>query len=281
MITINDRSIRNNFTLIELLVVIAIIGILTSILLPSLSKARQAGFKAICTSNEKQLGILFQIYTTQNDEYYPTTSSSSQYISWDDMLADYDGRNLSQADKEEWHLTNIEDVDIYKCPGSLQNRESNTLTFMSYGINSTRVFAYPGPNSIRGIAGWLGANDNGAGWSISQSMIVNSSESIALMESHMFSNIMGHATAEEYINLGHFTWKFSPVNEAALHSDQAGGNDGLFIHAPKRKMMNYLYTDGHVGFMSPAAALGNAYPNFVSGTHNSSAALDTPWNLLD
>lgn len=280
MINKNLKSKKMTFTLIELIVVIAIIGILMTLLFPSLQRARQAGFKAVCTSNQKQIGILFQIYNTQNDAYYPTTSSSAQKISWDDMLADYDGRNLTQAEKEEWHLTNTDNVEVYKCPGSLQSRTGN-LALMSYAVNSTRVGNYPGANAIRGVSGWFGAANNGAGWSISTSSIASPSEAVALLESHMFSNIMGHATAEEYVSMGHFTWKFSPVNSSSLHAEQIGGNAGLFVHAPKRYMMNYLYTDGHVAFRSPSAVLGDAYSNFVGGIHNSSAAGDTSWNALD
>ena len=50
------------FTLIELLVVVAIIGILMSLLLPSLAKAREASKKAACVSNQKQIGYLFMNY---------------------------------------------------------------------------------------------------------------------------------------------------------------------------------------------------------------------------
>ena len=45
----------SNFTLIELLVVVAIIGILISILMPSLAKAREKTKRAVCKSNLKQV----------------------------------------------------------------------------------------------------------------------------------------------------------------------------------------------------------------------------------
>jgi len=62
---------KNGFTLIELLVVIAIIGILASMLLPVLAKAKQKANDVKAMSNLKQVALAMQQYVGDNDETYP------------------------------------------------------------------------------------------------------------------------------------------------------------------------------------------------------------------
>ena len=87
---------RCNFTLIELLVVIAIIAILAAMLMPALSKAREAARASTCISQLKQNGTSLTMYANDFNGFNVTYSSnkvkdasaraSGTVISWADVL---------------------------------------------------------------------------------------------------------------------------------------------------------------------------------------------------
>jgi prepilin-type N-terminal cleavage/methylation domain-containing protein len=123
---------HRRFTLIELLVVIAIIGILASLLLPSLSKARAKGRTSACQSQMKNISLAMNMYAGDNEDYVPAPDENKH--SWDDYLGDYDGRGLSQKDINK---NRFDDEDprhaVYACPMDKDDRIIRTIR--SYSVN--------------------------------------------------------------------------------------------------------------------------------------------------
>jgi prepilin-type N-terminal cleavage/methylation domain-containing protein/prepilin-type processing-associated H-X9-DG protein len=76
----HGRSPARAFSLIELLVVIVVIALLGSLLLPVLSRARDASRAAACRSNLKQLGLVRAIYVSDNQQCFPPPLRQKPWI---------------------------------------------------------------------------------------------------------------------------------------------------------------------------------------------------------
>jgi prepilin-type N-terminal cleavage/methylation domain-containing protein len=59
------------FTLVELLVVIVLIAILSAMLFPVFTRAREKARQSGCLSNLRQIGMAYMLYTSDYDGYFP------------------------------------------------------------------------------------------------------------------------------------------------------------------------------------------------------------------
>ena len=129
------QSHRSAFTLIELLVVIAIVGILSSMLLVGISRARQYSWKTQCLSNLRQIGQGLAIYHDNNDLYPNVTNYPS--LGLNDLP--------SMPEAMEPYL----ERQIFRCGGDregIYEREQSSYewnTFMS-GKNEVHILKFYG-----------------------------------------------------------------------------------------------------------------------------------------
>ena len=90
------------FSLIELLIVIAIIAILAAMLLPALNKAREKSMATACSSNLRQMGQVFQMYTDTYDDWLPPSIDySGTYNRWQSYLYSFFKPEVPLA-QENW-----------------------------------------------------------------------------------------------------------------------------------------------------------------------------------
>lgn len=122
---------RKGFTLVELLVVISVIALLLAVLLPALTKAKEAARCTVCATNLKNYGTALYAYTSSNNDQFP---SEFYLYSYNTLYPLKISRGGTIPKDCRWHYTKdapdgslwpyMKDKNVHMCP-----------TFRSYTIS--------------------------------------------------------------------------------------------------------------------------------------------------
>lgn len=138
---------QTGFTLIELLVVVAIIALLISILLPSMSRAKDQAREVVCKHNLKQLYMGYVYYAEEWNQTFP------HYDGW--LWSGYDAGKIWEQNHPNDPGTGLlatgqifqylNEPGVYMCPSDDGEREVNSYSIGApgdNGVGETAIHSY-------------------------------------------------------------------------------------------------------------------------------------------
>lgn len=159
----------SKFTLIELLIVLAIIGILMSILMPSLSKSREKAEQAVCLNNQKQIGVATYVFVRENNGKLPFLRkgdvASNVKSAWKSQISPYIMDQYYAPSKKD--LT----TGAFRCPTSVRTipevynpliRQAGGIAYNGYGLRKeykNGLGGSTGPDNAALISTVIDANE--------------------------------------------------------------------------------------------------------------------------
>ena len=223
------HNLRKRFTLIELLVVMGILGILISILIPSLQNSRTKVGQVSCMSNLRQIvqGIL--VFTVDNSGEFPSYKGNSS--SWPWGFSDW-------GISTNFYANYLPTKDVYFCAQDLLNSQKSEAAkcypnFPEEDSSAWRVnISY---NYFFGRDAWSPESNNHRGGEIKILDVSDTSEATIL------ADVMRFGTTD-YTVISNWNHRgASSTSQATTSGRGVGGNMG--------------YADGHVSWMTGSSRL--------------------------
>jgi prepilin-type N-terminal cleavage/methylation domain-containing protein/prepilin-type processing-associated H-X9-DG protein len=226
------HKLRRGFTLVELLVVLGIIALLISILLPSLTIARESARTVQCLSNLRQMVTAANIYVSDNGGHYPSAYFGyskppfSYSYSWDfTVITSLKTGKRSVQPGLLWQ--GRADARIQQCPSF--DGKSNTVADPHTGYNYNT--SYIGHGQLEALK------------SPAKACQVSAPTTCALFGDGQFKT-----GANKYMRAP------QPNPGDANFSSRTAGTQG-FRH---RKMTNVAFADGHAESLAECFSAGMA-----------------------